>query len=259
MKFYYYIILLFTVSLSSQSTIDATLVKDTIFNVDTFVAADTFGTVFSITNNTLYKNSEDNPLNYSNIQLGEITSTNTFNPLKINVFYKDFNTVIILDNRLAEVYKIDFNTSENYRNITRVSTGSDTTIWIFNQDTQQLELFDYKTNKARAKTLPIQDKVIAMTSNYNYCWVLTESQLLVYNYTGSLLNKIENNHFIALSESNNTIILSTKNKLYYLDNKNNSFNPISIPNLLINQFFVTNEIAYIYSNNKLYKYQLKLN
>lgn len=250
--------LLFSFSLFGQNSIESQLIKEINFQAETFIGADNFGTFYSISNQTLYKASKNQSLNYSNIQLGEISSAHTFNPLKINVFYKDFNTVIILDNRLAEVNRIDFNSFENYKNVTHVSTGPDNTIWVFNQDTQQLELFDYKLNKTRTRTRPIPSKIIAMTSNYNACWILTETHLLIYNYTGSLLNKIENKNFTALSENNNKVLLLSENKLYYLDENTTNFIPVSIPNLLIKQFFVTNEIVYIYAENRLYQFQLKI-
>ena len=47
------------------------------------------------------------------MQLGEISSIDAFNALKTTVFYRDFNTVIILDNRLSEIMKIDFNQPGN--------------------------------------------------------------------------------------------------------------------------------------------------
>ncbi len=258
MKLLRHIILLFSVSLFGQNLIETNFIQEIDLKADTFIGADNFGTIYSIRDYTLYKTYKNKSLNYSNIQLGSISSANTFNPLKINVFYEDFNTVIILDNRLAEVYKIDFNTSESYKNISHVSTGSDNTLWIFNQDTQRLELYDYKTNKTRAKTLPIQSTVIAIASNYNACWALTNTHLLVYNYTGSLLHKIENTNFTSLSENNNRVFLNSEKKLYLLNEEKNDFKLISIPNLLINQFFVTNEIVYIYSENKLYQYQFKI-
>lgn len=252
------LILLYSFALFGQNPIEVNLVKEIDLKADTFIGADNFGTVYSVKDNTLYKTFENKSLNYSNIQLGSISSVNTFNPLKINTFYKDFNTILILDNRLAEVYKIDFNAFDNYKNVTHVSTGSDNTLWVFNQDTQRLELYDYKINKTRAKTLPIQSNVLAITSNYNACWVLTKSHLLVYNYTGSLLKKMKNENFTSLSVNNNRVLLNSENKLYLLDKNSNTLKLISIPNLLINQFFATNEIVYIYDKDKLYQYQLKI-
>ena len=66
------------------------------------------------------------------------------------MFYKDFNTVVILDNRLAEIYKIDFNTKQPYKNVSHITTGYDNALWLFNSDLQILELYDYKADKVRA-------------------------------------------------------------------------------------------------------------
>ena len=111
------------------------MVKKTDFTADVFVSTNNFETTFYVLDNVFFKNSKEIKgldIGYSNFQLGNITSANTFNPLKINVFYRDFNTVLILDNRLAEIFKIDFNAISEYKNVSHVSTGSDNTIWVFN-------------------------------------------------------------------------------------------------------------------------------
>jgi hypothetical protein len=251
-------LLLFVACFSfSQETLTAEPLDKTTFSGDKIVSVDNFKTLFYIQDNTFIAKRTQGDLKYSNIQLGNISSINTFNPLKINLFYRDFNTVIILDNRLAEIYKLDFNTVTPYKNVTHISTGSDNTLWLFNQDTQVLELFDYKINKARAVTLPIKSKVLDITSNYNNCWLLTEDYLYAYNYFGSLLYKIENDGFTTLKENNNNLILQKENALFYQDRETNTLTPISLPNLLIKQFFVTNEILYIYADEFLHRYQLK--
>jgi len=43
---------------------------------------------------------------------------------------------------------------------------------------------------------------------------------------------------------------------FYLKNNTWNFIPIKLPNLLINQFFVTNETLYIYDDEFLHQYQL---
>ena len=62
-------------------------------------------------------------LNTVMYSLAACTSADAFNPLKVNLFYKDFNTIAILDNRLAEVFKVDFNSQQPLRLITHVSTA----------------------------------------------------------------------------------------------------------------------------------------
>ena len=78
------ILFLFTLSIFSQEPIEATLIKKTLLNAEYLVSVNNFGTSFYINNNVLYKIQEDKTLNYNNLQLGNIESANTFNPLKIN-------------------------------------------------------------------------------------------------------------------------------------------------------------------------------
>lgn len=263
MKNAIYILIVCWFSVYSQEQIEATLINKTAFQADAVVDVTNFNTTFYILNNVLLKHNEDEPkendLGYNNFQLGNITSVNTFNPLKINVFYKDFNTVVVLDNRLAEIFKIDFNSLADYKNISHVTTGSDNTLWVFNENTQQLELFDYKTNTTRAKTLPIKHPVLAMKSNYNYCWLLTEAYIYKYDYFGNLLNKAKNEGFTAMALKDEDLVLKKNKALFYLKKQTENPIPIALPNLLINGFFATNETLYIYNLETLFEYQLKIN
>jgi len=259
MKNQFLFILLISFSTFSQEFIEASFIEESSLQTDKLVYIDNFDTSYTIKDNVFYKKNALKSISYNNIQLGTITTAHAFNPLKINLFYKDFNTVIILDNRLAEIFKIDFNSLEPFRNVSHCSTGNDNTIWIFNQNTQQLEVFDYKLNKTRSKSLPIQEEVIAMASNYNYCWILTKNTLYSYNYFGILLSKITHSGFTNMIESDGNIILQKGNFLYYLKKDKNQPIPINSPNLLINQFLVTNETLYIYNDEILQKFQLNTN
>ena len=259
MKHIFYLFLLFTTSIFSQEIIETSLIKKINLDVETLVSINNFGTKYYINNNVFHKADNAKTITYNNLQLGHLETANAFNPLKINLFYKDFNTVIILDNRLAEIFKIDFNALPDYKNVSHISTGYDNTIWIFNLDLQQLELYDYKTNKVRVQSIPVQSPVLDLKSNYNTCWLLTKNNLYIYNYFGSLLKKIPNTGFSSLETANEDIVLRKENTLFYL--KKNAIEPIPIvlPNLLINQFFVTNETLYIYNDETLQEFQIKTN
>ncbi|MDG5490026.1 hypothetical protein [Psychroserpens sp. SPM9] len=245
--------------LVAQSQIGLTKIDSTVLKADQVIAIDNFETTYYTANTIFYKKAKDQTaVNYSNVQLGVPTTVNVFNPLKINLFYQDFNTVIILDNRLAEIFKIDFNTKQPYKNISHISTGYDNTLWIFNQDLQQLQLYDYKTDKIRATTVPVQSRVLDLKSDYNSCWMLTEKYLYQYTYFGSLISKIENKGYSALAIHNENIILKAENSLYYKSKKSETIIPLKTPKLLINQFLLTNETLYIYDSKILHKYQLKI-
>ena len=77
------------------------------FDGDQFLGYDAFGFYYSIKNNIFYKTSSREILEYKNISLGKITNIDLQNPLKIILFYENFNFVIVLDNKLNEIQKIN--------------------------------------------------------------------------------------------------------------------------------------------------------
>jgi len=259
MKLSLYILFFLSLFTSAQEAIEVKFVKKTPLNVDALVGIDNFESLYFINNNVLHKKTKNTSINYNNVQLGEITSVDTFGPLKFNIFYKGFNTVIILDNRLSEIFKIDFSKLQPYKNITHVSTGNENTLWIFNQDSQQLENYDYKAGKTRVQTMPIQGEILDLKSNYNFCWLLTKTHIYTYNYFGSLLSKLANNGYTSIKENNGNLFLLKQNSLSFIANGSDAIQNILIPNLLIKQFLVTNETLYIYDNEFLHQYQLKMN
>ena len=256
MKYIKFILLLIPFTFFGQQNILTKFISKQVLKVDTFVDIDRFNTQYSFNNTTFYSKGSKGNFEYSNLQLGEITSVNTFNPLKINLFYKDFNTVVILDNRLAEIKKIDFNTLNPFRIISKISPANDNNIWIFNENTQQLELFDFINNKTKHTTLPIKGNVLDLESNYNFCWLLTDTFIYTYNYFGSLISKQANNGFEQLRETNGNLILKSNNSLFFLSKKANEITELDLPKLLIKRFFVTNETLYIYDDEFLHQYQL---
>lgn len=255
----FFLFFMFGFSLVAQEQIKASIIDSSKIKAKNIFGADNFGTLYyAADDNSFRKKSKDTTITYSNFQLGQITSANTFNSLKINLFYQDFNTVVILDNRLAEIYRIDFNTIQPYKNVSFVSTGFDNTLWVFNQDLQQLELYDYKTKKVRLKTVPVQSKVLDLKSDYNNCYMLTENYLYIYNYFGSLIGKLKNDGYEKMAFSEAHLVLKKAERFYILQKNEANIQPIEHPNLLINQFLVTNETLYIYDNKILRQYQLKI-
>lgn len=252
-------LLFFPLLALSQGSLKAELIRSSPLKSEQLVSIDSYGSIYYIDNDVFYKKTETQELNYSNFQLNNISYVNTFNPLKIALFYAQFNTAIILDNRLSEIFRIDFNLIQPYRNVSLITVGYDNTLWIYNSDLNQLELFDYKTGKSRFTTIPVTSKALDLTSNYNFSWFLTEKFLFKYNYFGSLISKIPIEGFSKIKLFAENIILQKENSLYLL--KENASNPIEIktPNLLIKQFFVTNETLYLYDSQKVHEFKLTIN
>lgn len=76
---------------------------------------------------------------YSNERLGSITSMDTNNPLKLLLFYENYQTIIILDNFLDEIGRYEL-FDLGYNEINAVGKSNDNNIWIYDP-------IDYKLKK----------------------------------------------------------------------------------------------------------------
>ena len=68
---------------------------------------------------------------FSDSSMGFISKVDLYNPLKIKVWFLDFNTLVILDNFLNEITRINFNEIDSLGEIYDISTANDNSIWIF--------------------------------------------------------------------------------------------------------------------------------
>ena len=88
-----------------------------------------------------YTDTFEKQYEYSNNLIGEIKSIDATNPQKILCFVKDFNRILVLDNTLAEINKIDLSTSE-YLDVSAICRSNDNRIWIFDPINQILVKID---------------------------------------------------------------------------------------------------------------------
>ena len=224
---------------------------------DQFIGVDNFGYTYSITDRTLYKEGNNNHYQFAALSLGDITNVDIINPLKITVFYSNSNTVVILDNTLTEIVRIDFNTIEDFRNVSFATTATDRRLWIFNTDLQQLELFDYNIQKVIVTFQPLEELATTQASNFNFCYVISGDQLYTYNIYGSLLDNQPINNFELLVQHNDNVLGATSNALLYKPNTATSFNTIYEFKNDIKGLYLIDEILYIYNGRELITAQLK--
>jgi WD40 repeat protein len=256
-SFILYIFLSCSTILFAQKSISTVLQQQDSLLVDRFVAMDNFGASYVIKDNILIKQKDTKKWQYNNFQLGEITSVDILNPLKITLFYEDFNTVIILDNTLNEIRRIDFNVIGEFKNLAAATTANDRNLWIFDTNTQQLEVYNYLQEKTPVQNLPISEKVITIKSNYNFCRVLSETTLYTYNIYGSLLSQQELTGVTDFSMTNTEVIFLKEKQLYYTNNDDVYLINLPTDKIAIKQFSLHDDILYIYDEIVLYQFQLK--
>lgn len=156
------------------------MIAKTAFPVERFVGVDKFNNAYGISRNTFYKYNKDKAYQFIDLQLGTLISADIINPLRISLFYHEANTVVILDNRLNEITRINFNTISKFRTVNFASTAGNQSLWIFNVDLQELEIFDYSRTTVVTHTQSLSGTVLQQESSFNFCWLLYEKNLKIY-------------------------------------------------------------------------------
>ncbi|HET8803523.1 MAG TPA: hypothetical protein VFM72_03025 [Aequorivita sp.] len=232
---------------------------------DRFIGLDNYKNTYFIKDRVLHKQGPDGNFLFNDLQLGRITSVDIINPLKVVVFFQDTNTVILLDNKLSEIERINFNNLPQFFNISTATNAGNNSLWLFNVDTQQLELYNYGSKLQTLVSQPFPGKLISQASNFNYCFTLMENNLRAFNIYGSILNETDSEGYEKIIQQNENLIALKENSLYYIPDfakRNEAISretvKLSFPEITIKDLQLTNDFLYIYDGENLHTFKLTL-
>jgi hypothetical protein len=126
------------VALSQNKVVKAEKLHSIMVNADQYFGLDVLENYYFEKNNVLIKKNPNQTWEYQNNALGKISSVDFKNPLRILVFYEEFNTLVFLDNQLNEIQKITFSLLDNPLFISFVGMATQNQIWAFDSALQQL-------------------------------------------------------------------------------------------------------------------------
>ncbi|MEZ4874708.1 MAG: hypothetical protein R2793_04490 [Flavobacteriaceae bacterium] len=250
--FFVLFFLTFQTGISQQ----ADLVNKTALKADTFVGFDAYKHIYYIEKGALHKEGELGTFVFQDFQLGPIATVDMINPLNVVVFYAETNTVVFLDNRLNEKERILFNELPSFLNVSTATNAGNSRLWVFNVDTQQLELFHYRNRQETQVSQPFKGKLVAQTSTFNDCTLLTDTHLRQLNVYGSLLFEIPLEGFEKIVQYSKTVLGLKENNLYLIGE--NTVRPLPIPlnEKPIKDLQLTQDFLYIYDGKTLYTFTL---
>jgi hypothetical protein len=255
------IILFFQLCFVHSQTIDSKLVDSVLLKADDFIGIDAFENYYYTIGTTFYKKTKSKVYSYANTQLGNISSIDITNPLKIVLFYRDFNTIVLLDNRLSELSNsINLSTESFAKNVTFASISSNNNLWLYSLDDSILSLWNYETKQIVFDTQPLpyyqkDFEASIQVSTYEYCWLVSKDHVLKFNEYGSFIDSFIENAIERLVPYNQGILYLKNSKIYFakdslkeslIDNKKHK----------LDNFFVAKDNLYFFDTNVLYKYSL---
>lgn len=261
-------ILLFFVSatFAQEFTVPAKFLTKYDAGPQQFLGTDAFGARYSIADNEYRKQTANSLQKYKNLQLGAITRTDLQNPLQVVLFYKRFNTVVLLDNQANETRRINFNDlgkpNETASPIVADAVGlaSQNRLWLYDINTLQLGLFDFIQNTFRTITPPFRDTIKYYQSDYNYFyWIDVAGKCFRANLFGKIdyLGDIPYNDAVSIV-SNRYAVLRNGNTLSLYDMEAQKLTPIAIAEKTFESFHYSGEILSIFTGTQITQYNITL-
>ena len=228
--------------------------------MERFLGMDAFGWEYSIANSELRKQKDGRMLKYRNVSLGEIYKADLQNPLQIILFYRKFNSVILLDNQLNETSRINFSDLPQPLIAEAVGLASQNRLWVYDITTQQLGLYDLAQGSFKTITPPFTGTIKYYYNDYNYFyWIDSTNTCFMVNLFGNVgtLGTVPDYDKVQIVSSNE-LIVQKNNRLFFYNLEKQSQTAIAIPEKSFRGFHYAAQILSIFTDSEINTYQITL-
>lgn len=185
------------------------------------VTIDDFGNAYVISKNEILKYNATGDLtkSFSTKRYGNIDFVDVTNPLKILVYYKDFQQILFLDNQLTESSSMISLEALGLEQTSLVCTSANNSFWLYNKQNNSLLRYGEKSqvlvkieNLKRVLDVDIKPNFMREKSNYLYLNCPNEG-ILVFDIYGSFLKTIPIKNIVEFDVQNKNVFYFEKNML----------------------------------------------
>ncbi|MCG3166693.1 MAG: hypothetical protein POELPBGB_02473 [Bacteroidia bacterium] len=251
---------LFSVKLFAQYT----LATEVPLKADYFTS-DNLGNAYTVSGHEIFKYLPSGKLfnRYSNLMLGNITSVDASNPLKILLFYKDFSKIQFLDNQLAESRGVISLQDLGLEQSTLACISFDNGFWVYDQINFSLIRFNQTFDKVQEARNINQNIGYEPQPDFLHEWGdwiylnNPETGILVFDIFGTYFKTIPLKGLTSFQ-------IAGENLLYFKDGKLMAYNlktlhegEIQVPADKIQMLRIEKEKLMILTNESLKVYQVK--
>jgi hypothetical protein len=213
---------------------------------------DGFGNIYVITDHEIVKYSATGNVQkkFSTKRYGRIDFVDAMNPLKVLVYYKEFQQLIFLDSQMTESSNMISLETLGYEQASLVCSSSNNSFWIFDKQNNELLRFDaelkplVKTGNLK-RILDIDIKPNFMQEHNNYVYVNCPNEgILVFDIYGTFYKTIPLKNLKEFNVVNGDVFYFEKNTLKQYQSQ--TFNTIEkqFPDTLIKTVYWQNEHFY---------------
>ena len=171
---------------------------------------------------------------YTNKSLGQPTSLDVSNPMKLMLYYKDFSTIVWLDNTLSEIAETQLSPIGIIQSPV-ACLSQDGNFWVYDEADQRLKKFDNQLHLIKDGTalqnfsdLPIQPFQLKEENQQLYLSDTTQG-IFVFDQYGSFSNKISLKGITDFQVENNQLFYQIENKIQSYNFKTLETTSVTLP------------------------------
>src|SRR5690606_29047066 len=188
---------------------------------------DNLGNMYLVQDEELFKYAPDNKLlgRYSNLRLGNISNVDATNPLKILVYYNDYQQLVFLDNQLSPHNRVISLQELGLEQASLVCAGANNSFWIFDRRNCELLRFDQNGRRIAAtgnlrQILNAEIRPSSMREqNNNLYLVCPSSGIYVFDIFGAFSKLLPIGQVESLQVDGNILYYYRNRKLCSYDQK----------------------------------------
>ena len=261
-KRFFLLLLVFTMTptVAQNQSRPLTPLSEQKIEADQFLGFDVLGNLYYLKNKVLFKKNETQTWQYKNLAFCKITRVDFLNPLKILLFYEDFNAIIMLDSQLNEIQKINFFDNSEPLIIGAIGIASQNRLWIYDRLLQQIGLFDYLNNSFQTITPSFQSAIKHYESNFNsFQWIDEKNN----RYTCDIFGKVTPYGTVPDFEQiqfidNEMVLFSKEGKLYLQHIQNQKCYLIVTDYKSFESFYYKDQILAIFTASEIKNYKITI-
>ena len=249
-----------TATMAQDAVIPVKLFNSSKAGPEQYLGADSYGWQYTVLDNELRKEKDGQVLKFKALSLGNIYRADLQNPLQIVLFYRKFNTVVLLDNQMNETSRINFSDIPQPIIAEAVGLASQNRLWVYDVAMQQVGLYDLAKGNFRTLAPPFNDGIKYYQNDYNYFyWIDANNNWYAVNLFGKVnsLGKVPDFDQLQIVSSN-TLLYSRGGIMYQYNPAKETSSSIGVVEKSFRSFYYAGEILSIFTDSVIIHYKVTL-
>lgn len=195
---------------------------------------------------------------YSNNRFGKLHSVDVSDPMRVLLFYADFQQIVVLNNNLNEILNYSFAAKTNLQ-VSAVAAGNNNSLWLFERNANTLIKYsaNFTEDIATANLSQLFNQVInpikiAATDQYVFLQH-SDNTILQFDRFGAFVRDFQLPNLTQFSLTNHNIVYHQANQLilYNVNTLNTVKQPLPTT-LAVKQLVIGNKIIAVLTEKAVF-------